>query len=85
MAHPPKEVVISVNGRRMAVAAGTSVLAALWNAGMVPVRRSVDGEPRAGLCGMGTCFDCLVTVDGVANERACRTTCREGMMIKLDA
>ncbi len=29
------------------------------------------GAPRGIFCGIGVCFDCLVTVDDVANERAC--------------
>ncbi|MGW2362580.1 2Fe-2S iron-sulfur cluster-binding protein, partial [Streptomyces phaeofaciens] len=30
-----------------------------------------DGErPRGVFCGIGVCFDCLVTVDGRPNQRA---------------
>jgi predicted molibdopterin-dependent oxidoreductase YjgC len=30
---------------------------------------------------MGTCFDCLVVVDGVPNTRACTTWVRAGMEV----
>jgi NADPH-dependent 2,4-dienoyl-CoA reductase/sulfur reductase-like enzyme len=32
-------------------------------------------------CGMGVCQDCLVTVDGIANQRACITSVSDGMAI----
>jgi NADH dehydrogenase/NADH:ubiquinone oxidoreductase subunit G len=31
---------------------------------------------------MGVCFDCLVTIDGVENVRACMTPVKEGMVIE---
>jgi predicted molibdopterin-dependent oxidoreductase YjgC len=30
---------------------------------------------------MGTCFDCLVVVDGVPNTRACMTWVSDGMRV----
>ncbi|MEZ6016196.1 MAG: (2Fe-2S)-binding protein [Planctomycetota bacterium] len=48
-----------------------------------PVTRvSVCGEPRAPLCGMGTCFECRVTLDGQPHVRACMERCREGMDVR---
>jgi predicted molibdopterin-dependent oxidoreductase YjgC len=38
--------------------------------------------PRGLFCGMGICFDCLVTVDGQANVRACMTPVHAGMVIE---
>ena len=43
--------------------------------------RSVSGEPRAPLCGMGTCYECRVTIDGVAHRRACLVTVADGMHV----
>jgi hypothetical protein len=34
---------------------------------------------------MGICFECVVTVDGVANVRACLETVRPGMQVVTDA
>jgi sarcosine oxidase subunit alpha len=48
-------------------------------------RLSVSGERRAPLCGMGICFECRATVDGVPHQRTCLLMCREGMEILTDA
>ena len=42
------------------------------------------GEWRGFYCGTGTCFECLVMVDGVPNVRACITPVSAGMQIILD-
>ena len=75
---------ITVDGRRVEAEAGATLLAALWNAGVLALRRSVIGEPRGPLCGMGTCFECRVTVDGVTHRRACREPVRDGMEVRTD-
>jgi sarcosine oxidase subunit alpha len=59
------------------------VSAALLKAG-VACRRSVTGEPRTALCGMGICFECRATVNGAAHRRTCQLICREGMVVKSD-
>ena len=75
---------IQVDGVVRRVAAGTSVAAALLNAGTWDFRRSVHGEPRAPLCGMGTCHECRVTIDGVAHRRACLVLVADGMQVQTD-
>jgi NADPH-dependent 2,4-dienoyl-CoA reductase/sulfur reductase-like enzyme len=77
----PDRVRFTVDGRPAEAEPGTSLLAALWNAGRRAVRTSVSGEARGPLCGMGTCFECRVTVDGEAHRRACLETAREGMAV----
>ena len=42
----------------------------------------VDGSPRAAFCMMGVCFECLVEVNGVANQQACLIKAEEGMRVK---
>ncbi len=42
-----------------------------------------EGNPRGMFCGIGVCFDCIVTIDGIANQRACITQLREGMRIEV--
>ena len=73
---------IEVNGRLIAVAAGTTVAAALLSAGEIAFRVSVSGEPRAPLCGMGICMECRVTIDGAPHARSCKIVCREGMRVE---
>lgn len=43
---------LEVNGRAVEVPAGSSVAAAIAQAGITVFRRSVTGQPRAPLCGM---------------------------------
>lgn len=60
--------------------AGDTIAAALTLAGQNHLRDSVvTGEPRGAFCLMGTCFDCLVEVNGMPNVQACRTIVRQGM------
>jgi NADPH-dependent 2,4-dienoyl-CoA reductase/sulfur reductase-like enzyme len=79
----PERVRFTIDGRPAEAAAGASVLAALWNEGRRAVRTSVGGEPRGPLCGMGTCFECRVTIDGEPHRRSCVETVTEGMEVVL--
>ena len=74
---------LEVNGCTVKVPAGASVAAAIAQLGL-PFRRSVTGQWRAPLCGMGVCFECRVQIDGVAQQRACMTPVREGMQVRTD-
>ncbi len=75
---------VRVNGRPVTVVAGSSVAAAIAAAGVVGSRRSVGGQSRAPLCGMGVCFECRVRIDGVGQQRACMTPVRDGMSVDTD-
>jgi D-hydroxyproline dehydrogenase subunit gamma len=74
-------VTIHADGHALRVPAGITVAAALLDARVVAFRRSASGEPRGPLCGMGTCFECRVTIDGGAHRRACLVVVAEGMRI----
>ena len=75
------QVTIVVDGRPLRVDAGISVAAALLNAGVHAFRRSVTGSDREPLCGMGTCHECRVTIDGVPHRRACLVTVGAGLRV----
>ena len=60
---------------------GVTVAAALVAAGSLCTRRAVTGQRRFAFCGIGQCQECRVTVDGCANQLACRTICADGMAI----
>lgn len=80
---PARELTIGVDGRPVAAREGDTLAAALLAAGVEPLRRSaVSGQPRSALCLMGTCFECLVEIDGQANQRACLTPVCEGMQVR---
>jgi sarcosine oxidase subunit alpha len=74
-------VTVIVDGRPCVVPRGVSVAAALLTPGITALRRSVTGEPRAPLCGMGICYECRVTIDGITNRRACLVPVVEGMRV----
>ena len=77
-------VTLSVNGKSVTVPAGAMVSAAVAIAGVSAFRKSVSGEPRAPLCGMGICFECRVTIDGRQHCRSCQIPCDEGMEVGTD-
>lgn len=75
---------VTIDGRAVAVAAGTSVAVALLEHGVTAFRASVQREPRGPVCGMGVCFECRVTIDGRPHQRACLVPCRAGMSIRTE-
>lgn len=61
---------------------GQTVGAALLAVGIRAWRRTRrQDRPRGLFCGIGVCFDCLVTIDGAPNERACLVPARDGMRV----
>ena len=79
-----KAITLRINGRSLTVPEGTAVAAAVALAGETRFRRSVLGEPRSPLCGMGVCLECRVTINGQAHSRSCQTLCEPGMEVRTD-
>lgn len=80
----PRSIAISVEGRPVQAREGETLATALLGAGVVPLRHTaVSGQPRAPLCLMGVCFDCLVEVDGRQNVQSCMVEVRDGMQVRL--
>lgn len=80
-----ERVTIIVDGEEHRVPADTTVAVALLGLGVRAFRRSVSGEPRAPLCGMGICYECRVDIDGVADRRACLVPVVEGLLVRTAA
>ena len=80
----PETVVVVVNGALITMPVGSMVSAAILKAGVTGFRRSVTGQPRGPLCGMGICFECRVTIDSETHCRSCQTVCQNGMDIRTD-
>lgn len=71
-----------LDGRPVAFRPGQTLGAALVAAGILSWRTTrLGGRPRGLFCGIGVCFDCLVTVDGRPNERACLVVVEDGMHV----
>ena len=76
-------VALTVDGQAVDARSGDSVAAALLAAGRASCRTTpVSGAMRGPFCLMGTCFECLVTIDGVGNRQACQVTVRAGMRVQ---
>ena len=84
MPRPTERLRIRVNGEERQVASGSTIASALLDLGILKFRRSVSGEPRSALCGMGVCMECRVVVEGVPHVLACQTEVREGMSVETD-
>ncbi|MYR92528.1 MULTISPECIES: (2Fe-2S)-binding protein [unclassified Streptomyces] len=83
-AEPPAEaegdsVRFAFDGRTLDARRGQSIAGALWDHGIVAWRTTRGGgRPRGAFCGMGVCFDCLITVNGTPGQRACLVRVSEG-------
>src|SRR5688572_1340386 len=74
---------VTLDGAVLTAHEGETVLAVLWAAGIRSFRLTArTRQPRGFFCGMGTCFDCLVTIDGRSSVRACVEPARPGMAIR---
>ncbi|ARE38171.1 hypothetical protein A0W34_32415 (plasmid) [Rhodococcus sp. BH4] len=78
---PSLIVELEINGV-MTRAPKDQTIAALLIALDVDARgRTREVTSGGALCGIGSCEDCIVTVDGVARIKACLMPVREGMQI----
>ncbi len=72
-----------LNGKEIECERGLTVAGAIFKKQLISARTtSRNGKPRLLFCGMGVCFDCAMTINGVPNTRACVTTVQEGMVVK---
>ncbi|NOQ77743.1 MAG: (2Fe-2S)-binding protein [Methylococcaceae bacterium] len=75
-------VEIILNGQPLQVVQGISVAAAVLSNHQRFTRTTpISGSQRAPFCMMGVCYDCLMVINGKANQRACATIVEEGMYI----
>lgn len=75
------EGTFTFDGQPVATKPGQSIAAALTKADHRAFRATAKGGQRGMFCGMGVCQDCLVTVDGVPNKRACMTKAIPGLAV----
>ncbi len=62
-----------LGARELDIYAGDTLAACLLRAGVYELRRSRAGQLRGVYCAIGICNECLVTVNGMPNVRACIT------------
>ncbi len=76
-------VTVEIDGRTVTCRKGDTVAAAAMLADDGPYRRNpVSGAAREPYCMMGICFECLIEIDGVANQQGCLRTVEPGMRIR---
>ena len=82
-ASPVNRVSFFWEGQEKLCEDGDTVAAALLSNGVRTSREHpVTGEGRAPFCMMGTCFECLVEIDGVPNKQACQVKVSKGMQVR---
>ena len=76
-------VTIELDGKAVRVMEGVTVAAALLELDCLPFRHTpVGAAPRAPYCMMGACYDCLVEIDDLPNQRACQRLVSAGMRVR---
>lgn len=83
------DIHVDLDGSPLLVKPGQSLAAALLEAGHRSWRTGTRGagpERARGLfCGIGVCFDCLVTVNGRPDQRACLVAPKAGDQVRTQA
>jgi sarcosine oxidase subunit alpha len=76
---------VMVDGEPVEAYAGETAATVLIAAGYMVYQDATPERPHKCLfCGMGVCFNCLVTINGIPNTRACITSVTEGMVIETN-
>lgn len=74
---------IQVNGQTVDAYPGETLASVMMAAGWRMFHHTaLSGQPRGVFCGMGVCFDCMVTVNGRENVRACKTFAQPGDIVE---
>jgi predicted molibdopterin-dependent oxidoreductase YjgC len=76
---------ITVDGVEVEAQPGESIGVALLRKHIRALHHTPTGAPRGLFCGIGSCYDCYTTVDGIPYERACLTPARPGMRVETAA
>ncbi|HEY0530025.1 MAG TPA: (2Fe-2S)-binding protein [Actinoplanes sp.] len=81
---PTAALTVEVDGRPVDGLAGQTIAGILLAAGRSSWRTSRRGRPRGLFCGIGICHDCLLTVNGLPDVRACQRRAADGDVITTD-
>jgi len=77
---------LDVNGSAVKAVPGDTVATALLASGRTVMRKTHRNRAsRSVFCGIGVCFDCCLTVNGVSDVRACVTDAAAGMRVEIPA
>jgi predicted molibdopterin-dependent oxidoreductase YjgC len=77
---------LTVDGVEITGRDGQTIAGAMMAAGLRSWRTTArDRRPRGLFCGIGVCFDCLVTVNGVRDVRACQRRAQDLDVVDLQS
>ncbi|MEN9915990.1 MAG: hypothetical protein RL725_665 [Actinomycetota bacterium] len=77
------EIQFTFDDKTISAVSGQSVGAALLAANQRSLRKTRFNKNKRGIfCGIGVCFDCLVVIDGITNQRACIIEAKSGMKVQ---
>lgn len=77
---------ITADGEALTGVAGQSIAGVMLAAGRSSWRTTARGRrPRGIFCGIGVCFDCLATVNGIRDVRTCQRLARDGDVVTAQA
>ena len=78
------KIIMTIEGKEIAASQGDTVAAAMLAAGFAYTRITPEKENRrAPFCMMGICFDCIVEINGIPNQKACQVLVQEGMHVNI--
>lgn len=84
--HRGNSIEVIVDGQKVQAFEGELVSTILQAEGISIFGRKLNtGRPAGIYCGMGVCYECLVTINGVSNVRACQTFASDKMIIETAA
>lgn len=73
---------IEVDGRKVDAYRGETIATVLMASGILAFASHAEPHvPSRLFCGMGTCQQCLVTINDLPNCQACRIIARPGMKV----
>lgn len=82
-AEPVSDLTITLDGSPIDGRSGQTLAGVLLASGRPTWRQTARAAtPRGLFCGIGVCFDCLVTVNGVRDVRACQRRVADGDVVE---
>jgi D-hydroxyproline dehydrogenase subunit gamma len=82
---PGTPLTIVVDGEELTGLAGQTIGGILLAAGRTSWRTTArHARPRGVFCGIGVCYDCLVTVNDLPDVRACQRRATPGDVVSTD-
>ena len=76
---PGRPITLSIDGESVTGLEGQSIAGVLLASGRLTWRTTAAGRRGRGLfCGIGVCYDCLLTVNGLRDVRACQRIAVDG-------